>query len=290
MIPAALLKKVRKIEIHTNRLVNDLFGGEYESVFKGQGIEFADVREYVPGDDIRSIDWNVTARSQTAFIKKFVETRELTVLFAVDMSGSQYFGSTDKLKSEISAEIAAILAFSAVKNNDKTGLLIVTEGAEKFIPVKKGRNHALRVIREILGYQPKKRKTHLAGAMEYLYRVQTRTAVIFFISDFMDSGYEKALKILSRKHDVIAIRLHDPLEQEFPRVGLVELVDRETGKTMVVDTTSSQFQRRFRQTADEKQSALKKLFQRLQIDCIDIPANASYIEPLFKFFKGREHK
>jgi uncharacterized protein (DUF58 family) len=290
MIPAALLKKVRKIEIGTTRLVNDIFGGEYESVFKGQGIEFADVREYVPGDDIRTIDWNVTARSQTAFVKKFVETRELTVLFAVDMSGSQYFGSTDKLKSEIAAEITAILAFSAVKNNDKTGLLIVTEDVEKFIPVKKGRNHALRVIREVLGYQPKKKKTRLAGALEYLYRVQTRTAVIFLISDFMDDGYEKALKILSQKHDVIAIHLRDPLEQQLPKIGLLELIDRETGKTLLVDTTSALFRKRFLKTAGEKQEALEKLFQRLQIDRIDIPANASYIEPLFKFFKSREKK
>lgn len=197
MIPAELLKKICKIEIHTNRLVNDLFGGEYESVFKGQGIEFADVREYVPGDDIRTIDWNVTARSNQAFVKKFVETRELTVIFAVDMSGSQYYGSQDKLKSEIAAEITAILAFSAVKNNDKTGLLICTDEVEKFIPVKKGRNHALRVIREILGYQPRKRQTRLSRALEYLHQVLTRTAVIFLISDFIDEGYEKALKILS---------------------------------------------------------------------------------------------
>ena len=290
MIPAELLKKVRKIEIHTTRLVNDLFGGEYESVFKGQGIEFADVRDYVPGDDIRTIDWNVTARSLHPFVKKFVETRELTVIFAVDMSGSQYFGSTDKLKSEIAAEITAILAFSAVKNNDKTGLLIITEEVEKFIPVKKGRNHALRVIREILGYHPKKKGTHLAEALEYLYRVQTRTSVVFLISDFMDEGYEKALKILSRKHDVIAIHLRDLLEQQFPKVGLAELVDRETGKTLLVDTASPQFQKQFRKTAEEKHAALEKLFKRLQIDRIDIPANTSYIEPLFKFFKSREKK
>jgi len=290
MIPAALLKKVRKIEIRTTRLVNDLFGGEYESVFKGQGIEFADVREYVPGDDIRTIDWNVTARSLNPFVKKFVETRELTVLFAVDMSGSQYFGSTDKLKSEIAAEITAILAFSAVKNNDKTGLMIATEGVEKYIPVKKGRNHALRVIREILGYQPKKKKTQLSGALEYLYRVQTRTSIIFLISDFMDEGYEKALKILSRKHDVIAIHIHDRLEQELPKIGLLELADRETGKTLLVDTASPRFQKRFRQHAEEKQIALEKLFKRLQIDWIDIPANASYIDPLFRFFKSREKK
>ncbi|MFH0986326.1 MAG: DUF58 domain-containing protein [Candidatus Omnitrophota bacterium] len=290
VILSALLKKVRKIEIRTTRLVNDLFGGEYESVFKGQGIEFADVREYVPGDDIRTIDWNVTARSQHPFVKKFVETRELTVLFIVDMSGSQYFGSVDKLKSEIAAEITAILAFSAVKNNDKTGLLIATEGVEKFIPVKKGRNHALRVIREVLGYQPKKKGTQLAGALEYLYRIQKRTSVIFLISDFMDQGYEKALKILSRKHDVIAIHLQDPLEQALPKVGLMELVDRETGKTVMVDTNSSDFRTRFRETAERKQSALKKLFKSLQIDCIDIPTSTSYVEPLFRFFKSRERK
>ncbi len=290
MIPATLLKKVRKIEIRTTRLVNDLFGGEYESVFKGQGIEFADVREYVPGDDIRTIDWNVTARTGHPFVKKFVETRELTVFFLVDMSGSQYFGTTDKLKSEIAAEITAILAFSAVKNNDKTGLLIATEGVEKFIPVKKGRNHALRVIREILGYQPKKKKTRLAQAIEYLYRVQTRTSVVFLISDFMDEDYEKALKILSQKHDVVAVHLHDPLEQQIPKVGLLELVDRETGKTILVDTSSPQFQKKFRQTTDQKRAALEKLFKRLQIDRIDIPANASYIDPLFKFFKSREKK
>jgi len=290
MIPAALLKKVRKIEIRTTRLVNDLFGGEYESVFKGQGIEFSDVREYVPGDDIRTIDWNVTARSQHPFVKKFVETRELTVLFAVDMSGSQYFGSTDKLKSEIAAEITAILAFSAVKNNDKTGLIIATEEVEKFIPVKKGRNHALRVIREVLGYQPKKKGTRLASALEYLSRVQTRTSIVFLISDFMDEGYEKALKIMSRKHDVIAIHIHDPLEEQFPRIGLVELVDRESGKTLLVDTSSKQFHLRFLRQANEKQAALKKLLKSLQIDRIDVPANASYIEPLFRFFKSREKK
>ena len=290
MIPAAILKKVRRIEIHTNRLVNDLFGGEYESVFKGQGIEFADVREYVPGDDIRTIDWNVTARSLKPFVKKFVETRELTVIFAVDMSGSQYFGSTDKLKSEIAAEITAVLAFSAVKNNDKTGLLITTEEVEKFVPVKKGRNHALRVIREILGYQPKKTRTRLKSALEYLYRVLTRTSVIFLISDFMDEGYEKALRILSRKHDVIAVHLQDSLEKDFPAVGLVELVDRESGQTALVDTTSQSFRKRYREDAEARQATLEKIFKQLQIDWIDIPANTSYVEPLFKFFKKRERK
>ncbi|MBU9889346.1 MAG: DUF58 domain-containing protein [Candidatus Omnitrophica bacterium] len=290
MIPAELLRKVRRIEIHTNRLVNDLFGGEYESVFKGQGIEFADVREYIPGDDIRTIDWNVTARSSHPFVKKFVETRELTVIFAVDMSGSQYFGSTDKLKAEIAAEITAVLAFSAVKNNDKTGLLITTEDVEKFVPVKKGRNHALRVIREILGYQPQKRKTRLRVALEYLHRVLTRTSVIFLISDFLDEGYEKALRILSRRHDVIAVHLRDALEKDFPAAGLVEIADRETGTVTLVDTGSAGFRKRFRERAETKKGSLEKLFKQLQIDWIDIPANTSYVEPLFKFFKKRERQ
>jgi len=287
VIPVELLRKIRKIEIHTTRLVNDLFGGEYESVFKGQGIEFADVREYVPGDDIRTIDWNVTARSNQPFVKKFVETRELTVIFAVDMSGSQYYGSQDKLKSEIAAEITAILAFSAVKNNDKTGLLICTDEVEKFIPVKKGRNHALRVIREILGYQPRKRQTRLSQALEYLHKVLTRTAVIFLISDFIDEGYEKPLKILSRKHDVIAVHIQDPLEQKIPAVGLLNLQNRETGETVLIDTNSKEFQARYQNNALLKKRAIDKLFKRLHIDQINIPANTSYVEPLFKFFKSR---
>ncbi len=290
MIPAELLKKVRHIEIRTKRLVNDLFGGEYESVFKGQGIEFADVREYVPGDDIRTIDWNVTARSQHPFVKKFVETRELTVIFVVDMSGSQYFGSIDKLKSEIAAEIAAILAFSAVKNNDKVGMLISTEEVEKFIPVKKGRNHTLRIIREILGYQPKKRGTHLAGALEFLSRVQARSSIIFLISDFLDKNYEKPLKILSQKHDVVAIHLNASLEHEIPRVGLFETQDRETGKTILLDTSSTQFQNRFGRETHNWRNSLEKLFKRLQIDRIEVAATDSYVNPLMRFFKSRERK
>jgi len=186
MIPKEILKKVRHIELRTTRLVNDLFGGEYISVFKGQGIEFADVREYVPGDDIRTIDWNVTARSLHPFVKKFVEEREMTVLFIVDMSGSQYFGSGAKLKAEVAAEITALLAFAAVKNNDKTGLVIVTDEVEQYIPVKKGKTHVLRVVREILYYQPKRKKTRLTAALQYLHNMLTRTAIIFLISDFQD--------------------------------------------------------------------------------------------------------
>lgn len=290
MIPAEILKKVRHIEIHTTRLVNNMFGGEYESVFKGQGIEFADVREYVPGDDIRTIDWNVTARSQKPFVKKHVETRELTVMFLVDMSGSQYFGSSEKLKSVIAAEITALLAFAAVKNHDKTGLLISTEEVEKFVPVKKGKTHVLRVVREILGYEPQKKGTHLKSALEYLYRVLTRTSVIFLISDFLDTGYEKALKILSRKHDVVAIHLQDVLEKELPKAGLIELKDCETGESILVDSASKALRERYKLLARKREHSFDQLIKRLGIDRVLIPPNAAYVDPLIKFFKKREKR
>lgn len=289
MIPKEILRKIRHIEIRTSRLVNDLFGGEYQSVFKGQGIEFADVREYVPGDEIRTIDWNVTARSQHTFVKKFVEERELTVFFLVDMSGSQYFGSGLKLKSEVAAEITAVLAFAAVKNNDKTGLLVVTDEVEKVVPVKKGKMHALRVIREILFYQPRHKKTRLAAGLEYLTQILTRTSIVFVISDFLDEGYEKALKVLSKKHDVIAIHLQDRREKDFPAMGLVEVEDRETGKRVLIDTTAG-LQAKFQKQAEAAKENLERLFKSLRIDKIDIQAESSYIEPLVKFFKLRERR
>ena len=234
MIPKEILQQVKHIEIKATRLVNDLFGGEYESVFKGRGMEFAEVREYVPGDDVRTIDWNVTARSQRPFIKKFVEERELTVVFVVDGSRSLYFGSTEKLKAAIAAELAALLAFSAVKNNDKVGLLIYTDQIEKFVPPKKGKSHVLRVVREVLYHQPKARRTNLRTALEHLYHILTRSAVIFIISDFLDRGYEKAFKVLHQKHDLIALQIIDPRERELPSCGWMELEDGETGETILV--------------------------------------------------------
>ncbi|MFA6599413.1 MAG: DUF58 domain-containing protein [Candidatus Omnitrophota bacterium] len=290
MIPKEILKKVRHIEIRTTRLVNEAFGGEYESVFKGQGIEFADVREYVPGDDIRTIDWNVTARSQRPFVKKYVEERELTVLFMVDMSGSQYFGTGEKLKSEVAAEVTALLAFAAVKNKDKTGLLITTDKVEKFVPVKKGKTHVLRVVREILYYEPEGLGTHLEAGLQYLNNFLTRTAVIFIISDFMDSGYEKSLKILSKRHDVIAIHLEDRRENEFPAAGLVELEDRETGRRRLVDTSSKELRSTLAKEAAQRRERLDKLFKTLGIDRIQIAAESSYIEPIMRFFKVREKR
>lgn len=290
MIPKEVLRKIRHIEIRTTRLVNDLFGGEYVSVFKGQGIEFADVREYVPGDDIRTIDWNVTARSQNPFVKKFIEERELTVIFVVDMSGSQYFGTGEKMKSEIAAEITALLAFAAVQNNDKTGLLIVTDEVEKYIPVKKGKTHVLRVVREILYYKPKGNKTRLSAALEYLHNFLTRTAIVFLISDFMDQGFEKPLKILSRNHDVIAVHLKDRREEEMPACGLLEVQDRETGETRLIDSSDPQLRKDYADQARAKDERLDQLFKHIGIDKVEIRAELSYVEPLMKFFKIREKR
>ena len=290
MIPKEILKKVRHIELRTTRLVNDLFGGEYQSVFKGQGIEFADVREYVPGDDIRTIDWNVTARSQHTYVKKFMEERELTVLFVVDMSGSQFFGSGNRLKSEVAAEITALLAFSAVRNHDKTGLLIATDQIEKFIPPKKGKMNVLRVVREILYYKPKGRATKLSAAFEYLNKTLTRTAVIFVVSDFLDAGYEKSLKILNRRHDVVVIHLKDRREEDLPNVGLLMAKDPETGKEFLVDTSQWNLRDSYHKKFTGHQSHLETLFKSLGIDKIGISADQSYIEPIMKFFKLREKR
>jgi uncharacterized protein (DUF58 family) len=290
MIPKEILRQVRRIEIQTTRLVNDLFGGEYRSVFKGRGIEFADVREYVPGDDIRTIDWNVTARSQHPFVKKFVEERELTVVFVVDMSGSQYFGTAGKFKSEIAAEITALLAFAAVRNKDKVGLLIASDQVEKYVPVKKGRTHVLRVVREILYFQPKHRGTNLEVALEYVNRVLTRRAVVFVISDFMDQGYEKALRLMNRRHDLIAIQLTDSRERLVPRAGLVEMEDPETGERIVVDTSDGNFARRYEAFAWKRDEDLGRLFKSLKIDRVSIDISQSYAEPLIRFFRLRERR
>ncbi len=290
MIPKEILRQVRRIEIQTTRLVNDLFGGEYKSVFKGQGIEFADVREYVPGDDIRSIDWNVTARSQQPFVKKFVEERELTVVFLVDMSGSQFFGTSGRLKSEVAAEITALLAFSAVRNKDKVGLLIATDQVEKYTPIKKGRTHVLRVVREILYFKPKHRATNLQVALDYLNRVLTRTAVVFLISDFMDPGFEKSLRIMSRRHDLIALHLWDPKERQLPPVGLIEMEDPESGERVLADTSDSDFSTAYEKSAQTREDNLDHLFKSLGVDRVVIDISQSYSEPLMRFFRLREKR
>lgn len=291
MISREILRQVRRIEITTTRLVEDLLGGEYESVFKGQGIEFAGVREYVPGDDIRTIDWNVTARSQHPFVKQYVEERELTVFFLVDASSSCYFGSTEKIKSEIMAEICALLAFAAVKNNDKIGLSFFTDRIEKYIPVKKGKRHVLRVIREILSFRPHHARTRYDEAFEFLSRVLTRRAVIFLISDFLDFPDDsKSLRILTKKHDLIAIRTMDPKEREMPNVGFIELEDAESGETMLIDSGDPVLRRNYATMAQERENAVRRLFKTMAIDQIDIDTSESYVEPIVRFFKVREKR
>ncbi|NUO81345.1 DUF58 domain-containing protein, partial [candidate division KSB1 bacterium] len=235
MIPKEILKKVRRLEIQTRALVNDVFSGEYHSVFKGRGMAFAEVREYVLGDDVRNIDWNVTARTGHPFVKVFDEERELTVMLLVDVSSSGEFGTHEQMKGDIAAEICALLAFSAIKNNDKVGLIIFTDRIEKFVPPKKGRTHVLRVLREVLYHKPEGHGTNITTALEYLNRVIRRKAVVFLVSDFLSEGYEKALRVAGKRHDLVAIPITDPRETEIPNVGLVELEDAETGEVHLLD-------------------------------------------------------
>ncbi|MBD3402510.1 DUF58 domain-containing protein [candidate division GN15 bacterium] len=290
MIPKEILRKVRRIEIRTKRLVNDLFSGEYHSTFKGQGMEFEEVREYIPGDDIRLIDWNVTARTGFPHVKKFREERELSVVLLVDASSSGQFGTRERFKSETAAELCALLAFSAIKNNDKVGLIIFTDSIEKFVPPKKGRAHVLRLIREILAFQPRGIGTDIAGALEYLSRVIKRKSVVFLISDFLNEGYKKPLQIANNKHDIIAMKITDPRETVFDNVGLLELEDAETGEVYVVDTGSKEFRREFQARAQEDLINLKREFQLINMDFINIRTDRSYIVPLINFFKMREKR
>jgi uncharacterized protein (DUF58 family) len=288
MIPKEILKQVRKIEIRTTKLVNEFFGGEYLSVFKGQGIEFADVRGYTYGDDIRTIDWNVTARTGSPHVKQFNEERELAVVFVVDISSSHFFGSNEKLKSEVAAEISALLAFSAVKNNDKVGLLTFTDTVEKYIPMQKGKKHVLRVVREILYNKPEGTQTNIGAAIEYINRVLTRRAVIFVISDFMDTKYDKPLKILARYHDVIGVHIFDPRELALPNVGRIALEDPESGQTRCVDTGSRRLRDEFQNKRGEERRNLTKTLSSYGVDMISIDVTLPYVDPIMKFFMRRE--
>ena len=288
MLPKELFSKVKLIEITTSRLVNNVFAGEYHSVFKGKGIEFDEVREYVPGDDIRDIDWNVTAKTGVPYTKKFVEERELTVILMVDVSRSEYFGTKGKAKAEIVAEICALLAFSAIKNNDRVGVLFFADEVEKFIPPKKGKRHVLRVVREILSFKPKGRGTNLSVALRALNDIIRKSSTVFIFSDFLDKGYEKLLKISHRKHDVTAVVVEDPAESRLPRLGLVELEDAETGEFFALRSSSRKFERRYQEEMRKRKEALKKLFASIGLDHIHIGTEDSYIDPLIRFFKDRE--
>lgn len=285
-----LLKKVRYIEIKTLGLVNQVFSGEYHSVFKGRGMEFSEVREYQFGDDIRNIDWNVTARFGHPFVKVFEEERELTVMLLVDLSGSQYFGSIDATKQQVAAELSATLAFSALKNNDKVGLILFTDKIEKFIPPKKSKSHILRIIRELLSFEPEGKGTDIRGALEYMNRAITKRCIVFAISDFQDSGYEKILKSVGKKHDLVGIFLHDKREEELPKIGLVKFTDPETGKEMLINTSDNAFIKRYKKQRYQFHEERRQLFLSGGIDLVTVRTDESFVKPLISFFKMRERR
>ncbi|OLA95684.1 MAG: DUF58 domain-containing protein [Verrucomicrobia bacterium] len=285
-----ILKKIRTLEIRTRGLVETAFAGDYHSVFKGRGMNFEDVREYQPGDEIRAIDWNVTARMGTAFVKKFTEERELTVMLVVDVSASGNFGSTTQSKRELAAEVACLLAFSAIRNNDKVGLILFTDRVELFIPPKKGRSHTLRLIREILFFQPQGRGTDPALALDYLNKIVTRRAVVFFISDFQTPDFSRALAVSGQRHDFVAIHIHDEREKLLPNIGIIMLEDAETGEQLEINTSERGTRTRFAQLADERAAELARILRRNNIDAISLKTNEDYLPALRSFFKQRERR
>ena len=290
MIPKELAKKIRFIQIYTSKAVNDVLAGEYHSVFKGRGMEFDEVREYTPGDEIRTIDWNVTARTGQPYVKRYVEERELTVMFVVDLSASGTFGSTEKLKNEVAAELCALLAFSAIKNNDKVGLIVFTDVIELYIPPKKGLSHVLRLIRDLLNFKPRQTRTDIGQALDYLGRVNHRRAVVFLVSDFQAEGYEKRLRVLARRHDLIAVSISDPRERELPNVGLVELADAETGERVLIDSGSEAVRREYRKLGRERSEGLAEMFRAGGIDHINLVSGRDYVRDLVGFFRMRERR
>jgi uncharacterized protein (DUF58 family) len=290
MIKKEILKKIRNIHIRTNHMVNDIFAGEYESAFRGRGMEFEEVREYIPGDDIRDIDWNVTARFGHPFVKVFREERELTIMLMVDVSSSGLFGSHKQFKQELAAEIASVLAFAATKNNDRVGLIIFSDNIEKFIPPKKGKNHVWRVIKEVLEHNPVSTRTDISGALNYLNKVSRKKAVTFLISDFICDNYEQALRIAGKKHDLISVSITDPRELSLPKVGIVELLDAETGETVLIDTSDSDFRKGYSLLSQKKLNERFELFRSANIDYVDIRTDVPYIDPIMKFFRMREKR
>jgi uncharacterized protein (DUF58 family) len=287
-----LIKKIRQIEIRTRHLVADSFSGEYHSVFKGRGIEFNEVRPYEPGDDVRTIDWNVTARTGTPHIKRYVEERELTVLFVVDASGSGDFGTVTRFKRELAAEMTAVLAFAATNNNDKVGLLIFTDQIELFIPPRKGRKHVLRMVRELLVFQPKQRGTDIKLALDLVNQILKRRSVVFLISDFVadPESYRRALLVTNRRHDLIAIDLHDPLDQTVADVGLLALEDAESGELVWIDTSDPTWRAAFHAQVEATTARQQQLFQRAQVDRVSVTTAADYVTPLTAFFQKRARR
>ncbi|MDC0165362.1 DUF58 domain-containing protein [bacterium] len=290
MLPREILRKVKRIEIRTRGLVDSFFGGEYHSSFKGRGMTFSEVREYQPGDDVRLIDWNVTARSGSPFIKVFEEERELTVILLVDISSSGSFGSKNYQKKGISAEIASVLGFSAIKNNDKVGLILFSNDIVKYIPPKKGKSHVLRVVRELLYTKPDFKGTSIKNALEFLMKVTKRKAVVFLLSDFLDEGFLDSLKITARKHDLVSINIFDPYEQNFPNVGMLKAEDAETGVKFWIDTSNDHYLKQMNDLNTKKTNEFYKSTQKMGLDIIPISTSEDYVEPLMSFFKKRGKK
>ena len=290
MIPKQILKKVKQVEIRTRGLVNDLFGGEYHSVFKGRGMAFSEVREYQPGDDIRLIDWNVTARNGSPFIKIFEEERELTVYLLVDISKSGEFGSQNQLKQEFGAEIASVLGFSAIKNNDKVGLILFSNDIEKYVVPKKGKSHVLRVIRELLYNEPKGNKTSIKNVLDYLLKVAKRKSVVFLISDFIDDNYWSSLKIVNRKHDLIGIRLYDPAEKLLPDLGVIKVRDPESGSSFWIDTSNRAEMEKLKTRINSDFDAFNKQAKKIGFDIISVSTNGDFVDPLISLFRKRDKR
>lgn len=290
MISEELAKKIRILQITTRKVVNDVLAGEYGSVFRGRGMEFDEVREYMPGDEIRTIDWNVTARTGTPYVKRFVEERELTVIFVVDLSASGAFGSVRKLKNEVAAEFCSLLAFSAVKNNDKVGLIVFTDQIEMYIPPKKGTQHVLRVIRELLNFKPRQASTDIEGALDFLGKVTKKRSVVFLVSDFQAEGFEKPMRVIGKRHDLIAVTVVDPREVSLPNVGLVELEDAETGEIVLVDTGSAGIRKRYERLGREQSARFRELFSSMGVDQIEVMTDRDYVPNLVRFFRTRERR
>lgn len=290
MLPAEVLRHVRRLHLRARRLVQTLLGGEYHSAFKGAGLSFEEVREYQPGDDVRTIDWNVTARVGHPFIKRYVEERELTLLLAVDVSASQHFGTARLTKRAAAAELAALLTLCAVSNNDRVGLLAFTDSVERYVPPNKGSRHVLRLLRDILALEPRRIGTDLSVALDYLTKVQRRRAIVFLISDFLTTGFDRAFRRAARKHDLIAVRLTDPRERDWPPVGLVRLEDAETATQLLVDTADRRVQAAFTRRATDRSLAFTKLARGCQVDLIEIGTTGNHFDALHTFFRKRDRR
>jgi uncharacterized protein (DUF58 family) len=290
MLPKELVKKIKQIEIRTNRLVNETLGGEYHSIYKGQGMEFNEVREYQYGDDIRTVDWNVTSRTGELHVKKYIEERELTVMLVVDASGSVDFGTQGKFKNELAAELAALFAFSAIKNNDRVGLIIFTDKIEKYLPPAKGTQHVLRVIRELLYFKPENSGTDVNGALEYLNKIARKKSVVFLLSDLSDGGFERAIRITNRKHDLVVVKISDEREMNLPGIGLINLKDKETGEEIMLDASSKLVQETLKNRWEYRAAQLKDFLKRSGVDYIELYTAEPYIKKIVRFFKERARK